>query len=153
MSFDLKKFEGANLQARTAEVEVAALQDFFGKDEKPIFVVRGLKGAEIGKANEAKDKASNMTAIVSALSTTNSAEKIDAMKSLLGLDDDVPGDIVRRQEILTFGLISPKLVHSQAVKLSEFFPVEFYNLTNEILKLSGQGGVVGKQKPSGKTAK
>jgi len=38
-----------------------------------------------------------------------------------------------------------------AVKLAETFPTVFYQLTNAITNLTGQGAEVGKPKRSGKT--
>ena len=40
-----------------------------------------------------------------------------------------------------------------AVRLVENFPTVFWNLTNKILSLTGQGAELGKPKPSGKTRK
>jgi hypothetical protein len=92
-----------------------------------------------------------MDGLLNAIVASSGKEKAEGIKALLGVNsDDVPGDVVRRQELLFLGLVEPKLDRSQVVKLSEAFPVVFYNLTNEILKLSGQGKTLGKQKASGK---
>jgi hypothetical protein len=58
--------------------------------------------------------------------------------------------------MLTAGSVSPALGQQNrdgAVKLAETFPTVFYNLTNKILSLTGQGAEVGKRKRSGTAEK
>ena len=77
------------------------------------------------------------------------------VRKTLGLStDDVPADVSRRIEMLSIASVSPRLgtEHREvAVKLAEAFPTVFYNLTNQILTLTGQGAAVGKPKRSGQT--
>lgn len=151
MAFDIKKFENSSFQERLKTIQVPTMLAFFPKEESPSFTIKGLTGAEIGKANEAQETCKNMDGLLNAIVASSGKEKAEGIKALLGVNsDDVPGDVVRRQELLFLGLVEPKLDRSQVVKLSEAFPVVFYNLTNEILKLSGQGKTLGKQKASGK---
>ena len=68
--------------------------------------------------------------------------------------EDVPGDISRRIEMLAAGSVAPQLGADNrdvAVKLAENFPTVFYQLSNAILSLTGQGAEPGKPKRSGKT--
>lgn len=152
MAFNTNKFDNSSFQDRTKNVPVKAMKDFFDDDEKPEFTIRGLTGAEIGKSNEAQENNKNMNGILSAVVAASGKEKAEGIQALLGInEDDVPGDVVRRQELFFLGLVEPKLDRSQVVKISEVYPVDFFNITNEILKLSGQGKTLGKPKASGKT--
>lgn len=151
---DLQKFLNESLSARTATVEVPELKSFFSTGEKPEWTVRGLTAAELGRANALADKGvENLKALVEAMA--GSGNKADAMKKAAGIsDEEVPTDVSRRIEMLTAGSVSPELGMENrdvAVKLAESFPTIFYNLTNKILSLTGQGAEVGKRKPSGKT--
>lgn len=148
---DLQKFLNASMQAREAELSVPALADFFGK-AKPVWKVRGLTAAELGRAREASDRSDNMRSVVAAFA--GAGDKAEAIKTALGLsDEDVPADISRRIEMLSAGSVDPVIGSENrdvAVKLAESYPVVFYELTNRIQELTGQGAEVGKPKRSGK---
>lgn len=152
---DIAKFLNESLSARTATIEVPELKDFFGK-EKPKWIVKGLTAAELGRANLAADRGQeNLKALVEAMA--GSGDKAEALRKSMGIsEDEVPADVSRRIEILTAGSVDPPLGRENrdvAVKLAETFPTVFYNLTNRILSLTGQGAEVGKRKPSGKAPK
>ena len=82
-------------------------------------------------------------------------DKAAAIRQAMGLsNEDVPGDVSRRIEMLAAGSVAPLLGPDNrdvAVKLAETFPTVFYQLTNAITNLTGQGAEVGKPKRSGKT--
>jgi hypothetical protein len=82
-------------------------------------------------------------------------DKAAQIRKAFGLgDDDVPQNISYRIELLAAGSVSPALGAENrdvAVKLAETFPTVFYDLTNKILNLTGQGAVLGKPKRSGAT--
>jgi hypothetical protein len=152
---DLAKFLNESLSSRTATVEVPELKSFFGKD-KPEWLIKGLTAAELGRANLAADKGQeNLKALVEAMAGTG--DKVQALRKTMGIsEEEIPADVSRRIELLVAGSVEPKLGQDSrdvAVKLAETFPTVFYNLTNQILSLTGQGAEVGKRKPSGKTAK
>lgn len=151
---DLQKFTDASLAPREAEIDVPELADFFGKGEKPIWRVRGLTGAELGRCNEMAEKgADNVRALVRALA--GDGDKAASIRQTVGLDDEsVPPDVSRRIEMLAIASVSPAIGRDHrdtAVKLSEAYPTVFYSLTNRILNLTGQGAELGKPKRSGKT--
>lgn len=152
---DLQKFLNESLSSREATIEVPELKDFFGK-EKPKWVVRGLTAAELGRANEAADRGQeNIKALVDAMA--GNGDKAEALRKTMGISDkETPSDISRRIEMLSAGSVSPELGPENrdvAVKLAESFPTVFFNLTNRILSLTGQGAEVGKRKASGKNQK
>jgi hypothetical protein len=147
---DLQKFLQAQFQAREATIALPPdLHEFFGKSWR----VRGLTAAELARANEAASRGDSMRALVTALA--GAGDKAEAIKSSLGLsDEEVPADISRRIEMLAAGSLEPKLGAENrdvAVRLAESFPTVFYELTNKILSLTGDGAEVGKPKRSTKT--
>lgn len=150
---DLQKFLSAPLAPRQATVDVPELAAWFGK-EPAAWTVRGLTAAELSRANQAADRGlDNARAMVAALA--GDGDKAAAIRTAMGLSsDDVPGDISRRIEMLAAGSVAPLLGGDNrdvAVKLAETFPTVFYQLTNAITNLTGQGAEVGKPKRSGKT--
>lgn len=150
---DFNKFLNASLAMREATIPVPELKDFFG-DNEPNWTVRGLTAAELARANDAAESGQSINDLVEALAK---GEKADAIRKLAGVPGkDVPKDVSRRIQMLVSGSVSPKLdeeMRDVAVKLAETFPTVFFNLTNKIVNLTGEGAEMGKRKPSGKTPK
>lgn len=138
MTFDLAKFERAKFEPRTESVTVAGLSDFFKEGSEPVFVVRGVTASELHNATEASKRNTAVEAVVSALASKQ--EQVQAIRDALGMAGSTPGEVARRLELLVAGCITPKLTLPAAVKLAEAFPVEFLELTNRIIILTGQGG-------------
>jgi hypothetical protein len=137
MPFDLQRFAQADFAPRTQAVPVPGLKAFFGKDDKPEFVVRGLTAAQLHQAIDAKQRQASVHSVVEAIA--NSTAKASEIKKALGLSTDMPGEIVKRLEMLVAGSVSPVLDMPTAVKLAETFPVEFLSITSTIAELTGQG--------------
>lgn len=148
MAFDERAFLKAKAEPRTAKVPVTSLAGFFPEGEEAAFTVRGISGAELARVNEAVAKNKNLAAIVQALaSQTSDPEKL---KELMGLSTTKqPDEIVKRLEMLTLGAVDPAVPMAVAIKIAEVAPAEFYLLTNEITRLTGEGADLGKPKPSG----
>jgi hypothetical protein len=146
MPFDVKKFQKTEYVPRTRAVPLPDLQDFFGKAEEPVWIVRNLTGHELGMVNEASAKNRDIAAVLDGIVSVIAKDKVDAIKASLGLNDSVPNDIARRLEMLTLASVDPAIDHDVAVKLCENFPAEFFALTNAITELTGQGADV-KKKP------
>ena len=148
---DTAKFLKQKFTARTEDVPVPELADFFG-EEKPVWTIRGLTATELAKAKLAYDRTETARAIIDSMAADG--DKAENIKQVLGLmDSDVPHDISRRIETLTIGSVSPEIGEANrdvVVRLSEVYPVTFYNLTNKIDSLTGQGYEPGKPKASGK---
>ena len=147
--FDNKKFMKTRYQHRTEGVPVPDLADYFEGD--PVWIVRGLTGAELGRAAEAADRSKAVVAIIEALTSDSSKDKADAVKELMGIGGTTPQDIAKRIEHLVLGSVDPKCTMDMAVKLAETHPIEFYQVTNMIMKLTGMGQLPGKSTPSGET--
>lgn len=152
--FDAKRFMKTKWQPRTEDVPVPGLKGFFPEGENPVWKVRGLTGQEIGQANEAPDNFKTMAAAVEALAGAQAMkEKVSAIRDLLGLGGKTPADVAKRLEHLVLGSVDPPCTLDLAVKLCEAFPIEFFELTNKILRLTGLGQMPGKQPPSGEIPK
>ena len=147
MGFDAQAFQSASLKHREADVPVPALKPWF--DDEPVWRVRGLTGAELGRAQEAENRAKTIMAAIEAIAAGQ--PKAAELKTALGLGDDVPAEVARRLALLVAGSVSPECDHETAVRLSETHPTIFYALTNKILSLTGEGAELGKPGRSGKS--
>lgn len=151
---DLQKFSNADFTQREQAIDVPELAEFFAEGEAPVWVVRGLTGAELGRCNQAADNRQEITrALIAAMA--GDGDKAAALRNAMGIsEDEVPQDVSRRIELITVGSVSPMLGQDNrdvAVKLAEAFPVTFFNLSNAILGLTGQGAELGKPKHCGAT--
>ena len=150
---DLDRFTQAKYSPRTEDVSVPDLAEYFADGEEAVWTVKGLTAIEVAQTKQAYDRTETARALIGALA--NAPDKIEAVTSALGLTgSDVPQDVSRRIESLMLGSVSPKIdanSRDAVVKLAETFPVIFYELTNKVDALTGQGQEPGKPKPSGKT--
>lgn len=153
MPFDSKKFLKTKFTARTEEVPVPDLAAFFPDGAKAVWKVRGLTGQELGRANEAAARNKNVAAILEGIASGVAKEQTEAVKELLGVGGSTPEDVAKRLEHLAIGSVDPKCTPDLAIRLCETFPVEFFQITNRIVQLTGQGQMPGKQPPSGETPK
>jgi len=147
MSFDSRGFIRARFLPRTSAVPVPALAAWFAG--AAVWTVRGLDGRELGRVNEAQEKRSHLSALVDAIASAG-PELATELKKSLGLDaSEMPRDVARRIALMEAGSASPLCDTELALKLCSAFPVVFYELTNEILRLTGEGAETGKPLPSG----
>lgn len=137
--FNIEKFQDTQFKDNTVDVKVPNLKAFFGKDEKAIWKVRALTGHELAKVNEAIKLNKDVSELIEGLSSNNSSDKISSIKKVIGISEDAPDDLVRRISILLYGSIEPVLTQEIAVKLADVYPTQFWQLTNEILSLTGAG--------------
>ncbi len=140
MSFDKAKFMKQGFEQRTAKVEVPNLSFFF--EDSPVITVRGLTANENSIAKQSATQQKDLITIVKSLS--NSEEKISNLKEILGLDGGTTIDISNRLNQLAMGSVDPNLEIDVCVKIAEYFPFDFYNLTNKIIELTGLGADVKK---------
>ena len=146
MTFDLERFRGTALTPRQMALPVPDLAPFFSEGAEPVWIVRGLTGEEIARCNESNARHATIAATVQALanSAAAKAETVEAMQSLLGFGTDVPEDLAKRFDHLTYGSVEPVIDRALAVKLFASFPIVAYQLSNKILELTGLGPDVGK---------
>ena len=148
MSFDINRFMNQKFSPRTEDVPVPDLKAFFDKKEKTVITVRGLTGEELARVNEHVEKYRAVGKLIENFVSGKDAEKISAIKESMGITDKVPEDFAKRLQMLVTGSVSPQFVQDQAVKLARVFPIEFYSLTNTIIRLTGQGSLPGESVPS-----
>ena len=146
---NLNKYRNERRTPRTEQVKVPQIADYFEGGE-PLFTVRGLTAAELGRCKEAAERQRNTAALAGALIGGDANAKAEALKEL-AQGPEVPDDICQRQEMLTLACVTPELQHADVVLLSDDFPIEFYLLTNAINRLTGAGRVLGKPNASGKS--
>jgi len=151
--FNAKAFMSANLALREEVIKLPALADWF--DGEPEITVRGLTAPEFAKAQEASVKHKTLGAFTAAIGTQLSDKEMKkVLDESLGISDDPEPEVVKRLEMLVAGCVKPEMTLDVAVKLSNLFTIEFYQLTNAITKLTGMGAeAVKKRKPSGKRLK
>lgn len=137
MPFDAERFKRADYVPRVDKVPMPVLAEFFGEGEAAVIVVRGLSANELHLAIEAGARNRNVDAVVKAIA--NSADQVANIRQALGMSTDTPGEISKRLQMLVSGAVSPEIDDAVAAKLAETFPVEFYDLTNRITALTGQG--------------
>jgi len=151
MGFNIDKLMGNSFVPREDIVPLPDLAEFFPDKEKPEFTVRGLNGIELARVNESVEKNRNLTGIIEGLVSPDQRDKIDALRDMVGLGNKTPDEIVRRVQLLIIGSVEPKFQQDQAVRFCRVYPIEFYQITNKITQLTGQGHILGKPKPSGET--
>lgn len=148
MGFDVKKFKKEKFVPRQESVAVPRLAPWFEGDA--VWTVRALEGNELGRCNDLADKNRRLiTDIVEGIASGSTPETIEAVKALVGLSGDVPDENARRIEYLQAGSVAPICDLELAIRVNAFFPVQFRELTNKILQLTGQGYEVGKLPASG----
>ena len=151
MAFKIQDFKSARYEPRVGEVPVPELKPFFDNGDKPVWKIKGLTGQELGRANDAADRNKKISSVVEGVLSDNPKKIAKAVKQVI--DPDTPQDIAKRLEHMITGSINPECDLELALKICERFPIEFFAITNEILKLTGLGQLPGKPTPSGKTQK
>ena len=150
--FDSKSFKKEKFKPRTDDVAVPDLKRWFKKGAKVVWKVRGLSGKEVGATKMAAAKNKSLAGIMEMLKSANVSEKTGAMEAIMDLGKDrITDDIAERLEQMVTGSVKPKCDLDLAIKICESFPVDFYNITNRILKLTGLGMVPGEPKGCGKS--
>lgn len=151
--FNSKLFAKTKFVERTAEIKVPDLKDFFPEGEEPVWKVRGLDANEMAKCYDAQKTLTAIDTTFQAVAgAVASEEKLKLMREQLGIEVDIHSDIILRRAHLVNGSVLPKIDHGAAVKFSRVWPIEFYQITTEIFRLTGLGQTPGKPKPSGKEA-
>jgi len=149
MAFNTQKFMTAQFEPRVEEIHVPGLADWFDDPANDAYLwkVRGQTANEIAKAMDAGAKHKNLDAIIKAIAANKS--QIDELKKAIGVESDTHAEIIKRLEQLVQCSVDPVITLDVAVKLGETRPIEFYQLTNEILRLTGLGMDIKKPKASG----
>ena len=153
MGFDLKAFDKAKFEPRTAEVPVPELKEFFGADEPAVWVVRNLTGPEMAKCELADKAADRLKAVIEGITSDKPKEIADAVKDLVGGGDEMEPEFRKQLAKAVAGSMEPTITKQQAVKLANVSPSAFYRIVAKINELSGKGAELGKHKASTETKK
>ena len=148
MAFNSKAFMKQQFEARTEDVRVLELDAWFDEESDPVFTVRGLTFEELAKADAAADNSKAMLNLVASLQTKDGDAIGEGIKDAFGVGKETPANMIKRINHLVMGSVSPEIDEEFAVKLANTFPVEFTQLTNKIVELTGKGYQPGKQKGS-----
>lgn len=143
---NLTRFRCATLAPRQAVVPVPDLAHFFDEGEPAEWMVRGLTGEEIARANEAAPRSRLVGAAIEALASTAAAkgDQVDALRSILGHGDNVPEDYAKAIDHLIFCSVNPVIDREIAVKVMTAYPVVAGTLSRKIWELTGLGPDLGK---------
>lgn len=113
--------------------------------KEPVFKIQSIEGPEYYKVTEVERSTKKLHTVVAAVAGDNS-KLIEAAKELAGQGDN-PVEYIKDKELVRYGLIEPNLKDNKALNdFARNFPVLLGMLANEILELSGMGGV-SKKKP------
>ena len=153
MAFDTERFMEAGWKRRVGTVKVPDLASWFHKKDDPVWQIQSLEGGEIARAREAERRNKMLKSVIDGLVSKNEQKKATAIRQIVGVSDDIPEDIAYRTEILRFGSVTPPVDYPLAAMLHRSKPIVFFEITNEIIRLTGLGHEPGKAKASGKTTK
>ena len=136
-------------------MRVPDLRDWFKceADEVPVWTVKSLSYQEISRANAKATSNDFLLSFVSKLSSGQGSQAAEDLKNALSIGDEDPADFIKRLYLLVYGSVSPECDEELAVKMATVKAVEFKELTDKILSLSGQGYEPEKSKPSGGSKK
>jgi hypothetical protein len=149
MTFNAGKFEATQFIPRTTDVPVPGLSDYFDSPDAAVWTVRGLTGEELAQVEEHVER-SAMAGKMIGMAGASSEQVKNAVEILLGATKDTPRGHVKLLRMFEAGTVSPKVDYQTVVKLAMHFPVEFRQIANEVLRLTGLGSNV-KKKPNSST--
>lgn len=143
MTIDYDALDAANITFPTKKIPVPELKSFFKADEDPVWEIKSLTGAELAVVNEAAETVKKTKTIIDALASGSNAALKKGMETFLNKNADTdPEDLIRRHKMLEFASIPPCPEHI-CVRLAHAKPTIFYRLTNEIIKMTGDGASLG----------
>jgi len=144
--FNGHRFSHADLKHRIQEVEVPALRAWFdnlAEDEVPVLHIRGLSYEELARADLAATRGQQAIGQVIAILSEGKGEELeDTLRNIMGVGKDAPEQLIKRIQYLAMGC--EEMNEESAMKFSVHFSVEFGEITNKILALTGKGSEPGK---------
>lgn len=135
---------------RTGSVSVPALVSWFEEGDEPLFTVCSLSFEQLSKADAMADNSGAMIKLMESLQAKNGKEIGEGIRDAFGVGLETPPNMVKRINHLIMGSVEPVIDEEMAVKLACTFPIEFTQVTNKIIELTGKGYEPGK--PQGCTA-
>lgn len=143
MQFDFDKFDAAQITFPTKKIPVPELKEFFPEGQEPVWIIKALTGHELAIVNESVEMVTRTKAVIDAISEGSNESIKRGIKTLINRDGEItPEDLARRHRMLEFGTVSECPEHL-CVKLAHAKPTIFYRLTNEIIRMTGDGASLG----------
>jgi len=145
-SFNGHRFAHAPLKHSTETVEVPCLRPWFDnlpEDQQPVLHIRGLSYEELTRADIAAERGQETLGRVIAILSEGKGDELEAtLRNLIGVGKDAPAKYVKRLQYMTMGC--EEMNEEAAMKFSVHFSIEFGEITNKILALTGRGSETGK---------
>ena len=135
--FNLEGFRQTTFKPRESEMTLDALVKAGLGDG--VITVRGLTSCEIAHADESSQKGKLLSDLVEKLADSSGKQKAAALLEGVGISDNVPALLAKRYEHVCAGVVSPEMELSDVVKFADTFPIEFSQVANKILELTGLG--------------
>ena len=152
MSFDLQGFQRAAWVHRTQEVAVPELAEWFTAGAPAVFVVRGLSADELYKIRSSASRQKVLEGIAEGLAEGSKSGAARAILDALGGAGTLDPATPRAMETLMAGCVDPPCDLDMARLLESKHGLIFMRLSDAIMSLTGQGGMVEKKaEPSGVT--
>jgi len=148
--FDVSAFSREKYCPREAEVSFS-IPVPGGDPLKPVeqvFKVKGLTAEELARIDQVVDNNKNLQALLDAVIKADSGDlksRLDAIKELAGMSNDIPASHVKKLAIFRAGCVNPEFNQADAVKFSNVHPIEFIMISNKIYELTGLGQQVKKK--------
>ena len=144
MAFDYQAFDAAQITFPTKKIPVPGLKSFFKEDEDPVWEIKSLTGSQLAIVNDAVETVKKTRVIIEALASGSNVALKKGMEIFLNKNDadTDPEDLVRRHKMLELASI-PSCPEHICVRLAMAKPTIFYRLTNEIIKMTGDGADLG----------
>lgn len=148
MGFDVEAYTAEKFEDRTLEFPVPDLKSWFGPEDKLVFLLRGLTGAELAIVREHLERRRDAQKLLSEAEGKGlPAAKVDAARVLLGMvGGNIPEEHARYIYVVSMGCVEPVITEAASVQLGKNHPIEFRAIAMAILGLTGQGRVA-KKKP------
>ena len=140
--FNSTAFDQARFTVREGEISLAALKPFFGEEE-PVFKCKMLNSEELARAEESSNSQQMLHDLMTKMLSGTATDKATAIAEAAGItSDEVPASVRKMIEYVLLGVVEPQLSRDQVVKISVNYPVEFKQLFNKIMTLTGEGAEV-----------
>lgn len=152
MPFDVKKYKNTTFVHREFDFPLPPVfKEFFDKEDKLVWRIRGLTGQELGFVSENASRNKNIASMMEAISEGSYQKLVKMYRELAGADKDkVPQKIAEAMEQLVIASVYPVADLELIVLLCTRAAETFLNMSLKVNALTSGGMVPGKQKGSGK---
>jgi hypothetical protein len=150
--FNSDKFKSTNFVMREKFYEfhgdetLEVMKTYFDNGETPGVMLRGLTGKQYSECKNRHNARKNIEVLVTALAGDDTKKIGEELKKKFGDTDETTPEISFRMKALELG---SDLDWETVGTIKHYFPVEFNEMTDIILNLTGMGAMPGELKASG----